>query len=105
MFWLNYVLIFLCSIFFVVLGMRIPDPPVFAAVEHYPSICYLPPDSGLCPSQNVDNLSEEASDLQIRYYFDQTTQQCYPFGVQSCGGNENRFATRAECQNYCRIGV
>lgn len=22
---------------------RLPDPPVFAAVQHYPSICYLPP--------------------------------------------------------------
>ncbi|KAI1699676.1 kunitz/Bovine pancreatic trypsin inhibitor domain-containing protein [Ditylenchus destructor] len=97
---------------------RLPDPPVFAAVEHYPSACYLPPDSGLCPSpahklndnSELDSIypsevSESESDrkLMTRYYFDVTTEQCYPFGTQSCGGNDNRFDSLAECQTRCRL--
>ncbi|KAL6743753.1 hypothetical protein Aduo_016760 [Ancylostoma duodenale] len=83
-------------------GGRFPHPPVFAAPQHYPSICYLPPDSGLCP-QSTASAEESTPDLLTRYYFDVTTDQCYPFGVQNCGGNENRFKSRAECQNFCRL--
>ncbi|KJH48209.1 Kunitz/Bovine pancreatic trypsin inhibitor domain protein [Dictyocaulus viviparus] len=84
-----------------VAGGRFPHPPVFAAPQHYPSICYLPPDSGLC-SESTSS-TEENTELLTRYYFDVTTDQCYPFGVQNCGGNENRFKSRVECQNFCRI--
>ncbi|VDO60973.1 hypothetical protein V3C99_016044 [Haemonchus contortus] len=91
----------LVAVTIVVSGGRFPDPPVFAAPQHYPSICYLPPDSGLC-SQNPAS-TEESSDLLTRYYFDVATDQCYPFGVQNCGGNENRFKSRADCQNFCRL--
>uniref|UniRef100_A0A183GNT8 BPTI/Kunitz inhibitor domain-containing protein n=1 Tax=Heligmosomoides polygyrus TaxID=6339 RepID=A0A183GNT8_HELPZ len=47
--------------------------------------------------------TEESPDLLIRYYFDVTTDQCYPFGVQNCGGNENRFKSRTDCQTFCRL--
>ncbi|ETN74191.1 Kunitz/Bovine pancreatic trypsin inhibitor domain protein [Necator americanus] len=92
----------LLSLAALVCGGRFPDPPVFAAPQHYPSICYLPPDSGLCP-QNGASAEELSPDLLTRYYFDVTTEQCYPFGVQNCGGNENRFKSRADCQNFCRL--
>ncbi|VDK73262.1 unnamed protein product [Anisakis simplex] len=88
----------------------LPDPPVFTAVQHYPSICYLPPESGLCASfdpesdNTVDDDTNDSDDqLLIRYYFDATTQQCYQFGVQNCGGNENRFENLADCQSFCSL--
>ncbi|KHJ80513.1 Kunitz/Bovine pancreatic trypsin inhibitor domain protein [Oesophagostomum dentatum] len=137
-----YIPLLLLLLFALVSGGRFPDPPVFAAPQHYPSICYLPPatnilqklavklkvlvchtrfahwrvvksnsdahaahvaelTSGLCkPSAGS---TEDSPDLLTRYYFDVTTDQCYPFGVQNCGGNENRFKSRTECQNYCRL--
>uniref|UniRef100_A0A915BT75 BPTI/Kunitz inhibitor domain-containing protein n=1 Tax=Parascaris univalens TaxID=6257 RepID=A0A915BT75_PARUN len=88
---------------------HLPGPPVFTAVQHYPSICYLPPESGLCSlaDSQRDNSDDEKSDaknkLLIRYYFDTTTQQCYQFGVDNCGGNENRFETLAACQAFCEL--
>ncbi|GMS79299.1 hypothetical protein PENTCL1PPCAC_30350, partial [Pristionchus entomophagus] len=96
---LPYLLILAVGVSF---GSRMPHPPIFTAVESYPSICYLPPDSGLCPTNNRDE-SEENQDLLTRYYFDITTEQCYPFGVQSCGGNENRFPSKHSCLAYCKI--
>ncbi|CAL2045551.1 hypothetical protein CAEBREN_19041 [Caenorhabditis brenneri] len=77
---------------------RYPDPPVFASPVTYPSICYLPPDSALCDTSA--NSSE--MDLLTRYYFDVATQECYPFGVQKCGGNQNQFNNRLECQQFCK---
>uniref|UniRef100_A0A915CMA7 BPTI/Kunitz inhibitor domain-containing protein n=1 Tax=Ditylenchus dipsaci TaxID=166011 RepID=A0A915CMA7_9BILA len=103
---------------------HLPDPPVFSTVQHYPSICYLPPDSGLCkttvshedignnndPEQGYPLFASQASDrkrrenqLITRYYFDVATEQCYPFGAQNCGGNENRFESLVECQTRCRL--
>ena len=41
--------------------------------------------------------------LQTLFYFDVTTEQCYPFGAQNCGGNENRFETLADCQQRCKL--
>uniref|UniRef100_A0A8R1E0I2 BPTI/Kunitz inhibitor domain-containing protein n=1 Tax=Caenorhabditis japonica TaxID=281687 RepID=A0A8R1E0I2_CAEJA len=77
---------------------RWPDPPVFASPATYPSICYLPPDSALCDTSA--NSSE--MNLLTRYYFDVATQECYPFGVQKCGGNQNQFNNRQECQEFCK---
>uniref|UniRef100_A0A7E4ZUI1 BPTI/Kunitz inhibitor domain-containing protein n=1 Tax=Panagrellus redivivus TaxID=6233 RepID=A0A7E4ZUI1_PANRE len=90
-------------------AMRLPDPPVFNKVAHYPSVCYLPPDSGMCPSSNTeagaadDETPPLADRLDVRYYFDITTGECFPFGVQNCGGNENRFKTITDCQDTCRM--
>uniref|UniRef100_A0A914CWM4 BPTI/Kunitz inhibitor domain-containing protein n=1 Tax=Acrobeloides nanus TaxID=290746 RepID=A0A914CWM4_9BILA len=99
------------AVFFQIIALaksaRLPDPPVFAAVQHYPSICYLPPDSGLCLTtktpQNSEEKSDDKSEFQTRYYFDVTTEDCYPFAVQNCGGNENRFSSLTDCQEICRI--
>ncbi|MFH4982246.1 hypothetical protein AB6A40_008955 [Gnathostoma spinigerum] len=85
----------------------LPHPPVFTPPHYYPPICYLPPDSGLCNStlSHIDWSDERCeghSDLLTRFYFDTVTEQCYQFGVQNCGGNENRFETLAKCQNFCQ---
>ena len=70
-------------------------------------------DSGLCSSS-----TDSTVDLFTRYYFDSTTQECYPFGVQACGGNENRFylfscfnasifrfKSKVDCENYCQMSL
>ena len=99
---------FICFFLFFALiqSMRLPDPPVFDKVAHYPSVCYLPPDSGMCPSSNNINDDDDSAPterLDVRYYFDITTGECFPFGVQNCGGNENRFKTMTDCQETCRM--
>ncbi|KAL3985681.1 Kunitz/Bovine pancreatic trypsin inhibitor domain family protein [Acanthocheilonema viteae] len=78
-----------------------PDPPVFTDVQHYPCICYLPPDSGLCSIEETNDDAVDRNKLQVRYYFDSVTEKCYPFGTQSCGGNENRFESIGKCQSVC----
>ena len=69
-------------------------------------------ESGLCKVKrsvpDAKKLSNEMegtylSGLLTRYYFDSTTEDCYPFGVQNCGGNENRFETKSKCMETCKI--
>jgi hypothetical protein len=90
-----------------VTSMRLPNPPIFTKTSQYPSICYLPPDSGICeslefiPKFNDAPLFEEPT--KIQYYFDVITAECYPFSVQNCGGNENRFKTLDNCQDTCKL--
>jgi hypothetical protein len=38
------------------------------------------------------------------YYHDVESGVCRPFTYGGCGGNENRFASLAECQSACRGG-
>lgn len=68
-------------------------------------LLHLRLDSGLCPSlhmQQNDQFDDRIEHLITRYYFDMATEQCYPFGTQSCGGNANRFETLSDCQLYCK---
>ncbi|OZC07611.1 Kunitz/Bovine pancreatic trypsin inhibitor domain protein [Onchocerca flexuosa] len=81
---------------------RMPDPPVFTDVQHYPCLCYLPPDSGLCPVAETNDDIIARDKLQVRYYFDPVTEKCYPFGTQGCGGNGNRFENLSKCQSICK---
>uniref|UniRef100_A0A0K0E059 BPTI/Kunitz inhibitor domain-containing protein n=1 Tax=Strongyloides stercoralis TaxID=6248 RepID=A0A0K0E059_STRER len=86
------------------LSAIIPKPPVFPDSTRYPSICYLPPDSALCMPTDMDGnfIDEVIDDLPIKFYFDIATEQCYPFGAQTCGGNENNFGSEEECQAICK---
>ena len=111
-----------------VLGAALPGPPIFESISHYPSFCYLPPESGLCTSANLTTIADKPANngekenhlrledyevgtqqqpapgqLLTRFYFDSVTAQCYPFGAQLCGGNENRFETQADCLAKCKI--
>lgn len=36
-----------------------------------------------------------------RFYFDLRTKKCQPFYYKGCGGNENRFDTKANCMMMC----
>lgn len=51
--------------------------------------CQLPPDAGSC----------FASIRQ--YYFNAQTQMCLDFIYGGCGGNQNRFISRDECERAC----
>jgi len=37
-----------------------------------------------------------------RWYYDSTAQTCKPFGWTGCGGNDNRFDSRDDCESQCR---
>ena len=36
-----------------------------------------------------------------RYYYDQNTGSCKLFVFFGCGGNQNNFLTRFDCENTC----
>ncbi|CAB3397813.1 unnamed protein product [Caenorhabditis bovis] len=95
----NQVLIMMFMVVGFITGKsKFPDPPIFAAPVTYPSICYLPPDSALCDNSATSSEME----LLTRFYFDVTTEDCYPFAVQKCGGNQNQFITRKQCLDFCK---
>uniref|UniRef100_A0A3P9CKM1 BPTI/Kunitz inhibitor domain-containing protein n=1 Tax=Maylandia zebra TaxID=106582 RepID=A0A3P9CKM1_9CICH len=50
------------------------------------SICFLGKDAGDCVNYTV------------RWFFDHKRSVCSRFWYSGCGGNENRFATQAECE-------
>lgn len=37
----------------------------------------------------------------VRYYYDPTTKKCQQFSYTGCNGNDNNFATNAECVSFC----
>ena len=36
-----------------------------------------------------------------QYFYNNVTQRCEKFLHSGCGGNENRFETRGDCQRRC----
>ncbi|KAH9515020.1 hypothetical protein Btru_021689 [Bulinus truncatus] len=58
-------------------------------LEGKASKCLQPPDVGPCKAQ----LS--------RYHYDQSSDTCSNFMYGGCGGNENNFQTREECEGQC----
>ncbi|KAL3085166.1 hypothetical protein niasHS_010235 [Heterodera schachtii] len=43
-------------------------------------------------------------DASLRYFYDLALDQCRLFYFSGCDGNENNFATLAECEVRCKIG-
>ena len=72
-------------------------------------------ESGLCLNNDdsvkfkISNDKNEIEQLEEnklllhRFFFDSVTRQCYEFGAQECGGNENRFKTAKECMEICAL--
>ena len=88
----------------------LPGPPIFYKTNTYPSVCYLPPDSGACDTdearQKVGKDAEKTDQKQsTRYYFDTVTEDCYPFAFMAkpCSKNKNNFRTKEECRSYCKL--
>jgi hypothetical protein len=101
------ILFYITVIITVVSSMRLPNPPIFTKTSQYPSICYLPPDSGICESLEFmpqsNNVFPFEESTKTRFYFDAITAECYPFSVQNCGGNGNRFKTLVDCGKVCKM--
>uniref|UniRef100_A0A182J8P5 Papilin n=1 Tax=Anopheles atroparvus TaxID=41427 RepID=A0A182J8P5_ANOAO len=55
---------------------------------HKPS-CSQPLDTGNCEAQ------------QARWYFASASNKCMPFYFSGCGGNENHFVSRDQCESLC----
>jgi len=53
--------------------------------------CSLPPDPGVCYSENVQ-----------RWYFDESTNTCQQFYYSGCGGNSNNFESYEVCIQNCQ---
>lgn len=54
--------------------------------------CMLPRDEGNSCGKNA---------TFEKWYFDTSISACQKFVFQGCGGNLNRFDTRAQCENKC----
>lgn len=52
-------------------------------------ICDLPDDSGPCRGK------------EQRYFFNSQLGRCDDFDYGGCGGNDNNFVTRQQCENEC----
>uniref|UniRef100_A0A098LXV2 Gsp_03 putative toxin n=1 Tax=Gemmula speciosa TaxID=439592 RepID=A0A098LXV2_GEMSP len=52
-------------------------------------ICYQPKDPGPCLA------------FIPRFYYDSNVMTCRSFIYGGCDGNDNRFATRKQCRDYC----
>ncbi|XP_046378009.1 carboxypeptidase inhibitor SmCI-like isoform X1 [Haliotis rufescens] len=69
-------------------NMRETVPLVPLALQTPPE-CMLQADSGSCKS------------YVKRFFFDNATGLCEPFGYGGCEGNANRFMTKEECLGRC----
>nr|XP_020473015.1 kunitz-type serine protease inhibitor BmKTT-2-like [Monopterus albus] len=67
----------------------LPKVQLAASVPKDP--CTLPQDIGSC--QNY----------ALMWFFDKKESKCSRFWYGGCGGNENRFETRRECENLCQL--
>ncbi|CAH1637578.1 unnamed protein product [Spodoptera littoralis] len=56
---------------------------------YVPDKCTLPAETGQCTIYSE------------RWFFDTMFKRCRQFYYGGCGGNENNFATEAECENSC----
>jgi len=61
------------------------------AVSHA-DVCNQPPETGRCRA------------YFRRYYYDPANKSCQLFIYGGCGGNENRFETKEECEARCMQG-
>ena len=43
----------------------------------------------------------ECDESQLQWYYDRLDGVCKQFIFRGCGGNQNRFATRQECESRC----
>ncbi|KAJ8724113.1 hypothetical protein PYW07_008093 [Mythimna separata] len=56
---------------------------------YVPDKCTLPAETGQC------------SNYREKWFYHTTSKRCRQFYYGGCGGNENNFATEAECDNNC----
>jgi len=69
---------------------------VHASALTYEQICSLPRNVGVC---DINQLANPA----VSYFYNSQTSACERFKYSGCHGNQNRFATEAECKTFCRV--
>ena len=68
------------------------------------TICKMPIDSGNCSSLaviDVADRNQEQNQALARWAYDQRLRRCIPFYHTGCGGNENLFESKSECESVC----
>ncbi|XP_059194891.1 collagen alpha-6(VI) chain-like [Centropristis striata] len=63
------------------------EPPLTSSNPK--SVCLLPVESGSCRNYSV------------KWSFDRNKGRCSPFWYSGCGGNQNQFETKGECEKIC----
>uniref|UniRef100_A0A6P7FMS6 Inter-alpha-trypsin inhibitor heavy chain H3-like n=1 Tax=Diabrotica virgifera virgifera TaxID=50390 RepID=A0A6P7FMS6_DIAVI len=64
----------------------------FCVRSKHEAMCFAPPDRGTC------------SNLNQAWFYDPRSAICQPFVYSGCGGNENRFDSKDDCENACIVG-
>lgn len=78
----NKILLFYCNLFFLTSSF------IWSTVSGIDR-CLEPMSEGFC------------SEYVLLWYFHQLSGECRPFVYGGCGGNQNRFSSRDECQSWC----
>ncbi|XP_059058549.1 mambaquaretin-9-like [Achroia grisella] len=65
------------------------DGPFPSNLMNIPYYCYQAPSKGPCDR------------VFFVWFYDVVRRECMPMFYSGCGGNENRFTTKADCQNHC----
>uniref|UniRef100_A0A672H160 BPTI/Kunitz inhibitor domain-containing protein n=1 Tax=Salarias fasciatus TaxID=181472 RepID=A0A672H160_SALFA len=68
--------------------------------ERLPPSCHVISAAARC----LQPMSEGGcSDFALFWYFHAGSAECRPFVYGGCGGTQNRFSSRRECQSLCEI--
>ncbi|RVE54591.1 hypothetical protein evm_000712 [Chilo suppressalis] len=65
------------------------DGPFPSSLTNVPYYCYQVPLKGTC------------NRVHMVWFFDIVKRKCMPMFYSGCGGNENRFMSKASCQLHC----
>ncbi|XP_075233929.1 isoinhibitor K-like [Lycorma delicatula] len=57
------------------------------------SFCHYQAETGLCKA------------AIIRWYYNQNSDECFPFQYGGCGGNENNFLSKQLCEEVCHVSI
>ncbi|XP_028034800.1 papilin isoform X5 [Bombyx mandarina] len=71
----------------------------FASEEHCQYYCHFTQDVCQLPM-----LAGPCNDSIVSWFYDASRDACSQFAYGGCGGNDNRFASRDECESRCRSG-
>ena len=88
--------------------------PKFGVCQKYPHRCGKFKHKFLCEQacvkKDICTLPMETGPCYFyksfpKYYFNSKTGQCEEFLYSGCGGNDNRFSTKQECEKACKKGI
>ncbi|KAG6464585.1 hypothetical protein O3G_MSEX014617 [Manduca sexta] len=68
---------------------RALDGPFPSSLKNVPYYCYQVPLKGPCDK------------MYLVWFYDIVRRQCMQMFYSGCGGNENRFTSKASCEMHC----